>query len=107
MKLSQFMLSSTFVEISGGDKGDIMSSYICIYYFEMLLSLYVYITYISIKHVFVFLLVFLHRYEISVERHSDSSVATPVSVFYYFPVAEYRDPYPIIFGSSYITLCIL
>ena len=84
-----------------------MSSHFCIYYFETLLSLYVYITYTSIQHVFIFFLVFLHRYEISVDRFSDSPVATPVSVLYYLPMVEYRYPYPIIFGSSYITLCIL
>jgi hypothetical protein len=48
IKWSQLMLSITVVEISGGDQGDIMSSYLSIYYFELLLSLYVYITYVSI-----------------------------------------------------------
>ena len=61
----------------------------------------------TICFLFILLLFFLHSYEISVDRTSDTPVATPVSVLYYCTVVQYRDPYPIIFRSSYITVYIL
>ena len=79
---------------------------IILYIWNAVVIIFLYNMYKYTTRYIYFLIVFLRRYEVSVDRISDSRVAIPVSVLYYCPVVEYRDPYPIIFGSSYITLCI-